>query len=77
MPEITRNDSVSVGASVVQLSQAITGGKRIEFSLRNNSTAGQVVYLYLSNAQVATASGGIPLAAGQSITQSADAGYTP
>jgi len=77
MGEFTRNTALAVGLSIVQISPPVEIGQRIEFSYRNNSTAGQVISVFLSNTQQAVAGSGITLAAGQSVTQSKDQGYTP
>jgi len=77
MSEFTRNAAVTIGLTVVQLSQRVNTGERVEFSIRNNSTGGQLISLFFSDLETATSGAGISLSAGQSITQSHDTGYKP
>jgi hypothetical protein len=80
MGENTRNDTFTVAANAftsVEDRMNTNEGRRVEFFLRNNSTGGQLITVFLSDFQTATSGSGIILAAGQAITQSEDAGYRP
>jgi len=74
MVEATRNDSVSVGTTAVEIAPRRQDRKTIY--IRNNSTAAQVITLVFSDAQNAVAgSGGMVLAAGDYIVDSNSAEY--
>ena len=77
MAQNVRNDSLTVGTSVVQVSQNMTGGTnhRVGINLRNSSTGGQTISLAFSDNQQAVANSGIVLAAGQNIADFDSEGY--
>lgn len=73
----TRNTSLTVGTSLVQVSANKIGGPgRVGINLRNSSTGGQIISLAFSDAESAAANKGIVLAAGQNIADFTSEGYS-
>ena len=75
-PDQTRNDLVAVGTTAVEVSPARLRG-RIEYFIRNSSTAGQVITLVFSNTVAAVALYGIPLYPGDFVCSSDSGGSKP
>lgn len=72
MGENTRNESVSVGTSGVEISKP---KKRLVLYLTNTGTT--TITVCMSEAEAATAGAGIVLTPGQFITDSISEGYIP
>lgn len=70
--ELSVNKAVAVGTSSVEISNPKF---RKSYSIRNVSTAGQVINLVLSNVDVAQTGVGIQLSVGESFIDSDSEGY--
>ena len=75
MVEQTRNVSIAVGTSSVQVSPPLIRGQRIVFVATNTSTGGQIITLSWGGEAVAGA--GVVLNAGSSWSESIEGTFTP
>jgi len=66
------NENIAVGTSSVEISRP---KNRVSYTIRNVSTAGQVISLVLSNTRVAVASTGIVLNPNETFVDSTSEGY--
>jgi len=70
----SRATQITVGTTSVIISPKKIDGSRLAITLRNSSTGGQIISLFLSETDAAVSLSGIVLASGQGFAMSEDSG---